>query len=74
MALVFPDLYDLGMSNLGLAILYDLLNQRPDVLAERVYAPWSDMEAELRQHGPLYSLETQSPACRLRYHRLLAAV
>ncbi len=61
-ALVFPDIYDLGMSNLGLAILYDLLNQRPDVLAERVYAPWTDMEAELRREGlPLYSLETRHP-------------
>ena len=61
-ALVFPDLYDLGMSNLGLAILYELLNQRPDVLAERAYAPWSDMEAELRHASlPLYSLETKHP-------------
>ena len=50
------------MSNLGLAILYDLLNQRPDVLAERAYAPWSDMEAELRAASiPLYSLETKHP-------------
>ncbi|MCB0251887.1 MAG: B12-binding domain-containing radical SAM protein, partial [Anaerolineae bacterium] len=46
-ALAFPDIYDLGMSNLGLAILYDLLNKRPDMLAERVYAPWTDFEAEL---------------------------
>jgi radical SAM family uncharacterized protein len=61
-ALVFPDLYDLGMSNLGLAILYELLNQRTDVLAERAYAPWSDMEGELRAASvPLYSLETKHP-------------
>jgi len=61
-ALVFPDLYDLGMSNLGLAILYDLLNQRSDVLAERAFAPWSDMEAALRQAKlPLYSLESKHP-------------
>jgi len=61
-ALIFPDLYDLGMSNLGLAILYDLLNQRPDVLAERAFAPWSDMEAALRQANiPLYSLESKHP-------------
>lgn len=59
-ALVFPDIYDLGMSNLGLAILYDLLNQRDDVLAERAYAPWSDMEAVMRREGiPLYSLESK---------------
>jgi radical SAM family uncharacterized protein len=59
-ALVFPDIYDLGMSNLGLAILYDLLNQRPDVLAERAFTPWIDMEAALRAaEVPLYSLETK---------------
>jgi radical SAM family uncharacterized protein len=61
-ALVFPDLYDIGMSNLGLAILYDILNQRNDTLAERCYAPWMDMETALRQHNiPLYSLETKHP-------------
>ncbi|HJS30091.1 MAG TPA: TIGR03960 family B12-binding radical SAM protein [Anaerolineales bacterium] len=59
-ALVFPDIYDLGMSNLGLAILYDLLNQRHDVLAERVFSPWVDMEAALREGGlQLFSLETR---------------
>ena len=59
-ALAFPDIYDLGMSNLGLAILYEILNQQPDVLAERVYTPWPDMEAAMRQAGvPLYSLETK---------------
>ena len=59
-ALVFPDLYDLGMSNLGIAILYDLINQREDALAERAYAPWDDMEQAMRQNGiPLYSLETK---------------
>ena len=59
-ALAFPDIYDLGMSNLGLAILYDQINQRPEMLAERVYAPWLDMEAELRSAGvPLHSLETR---------------
>lgn len=61
-ALAFPDIYDLGMSNLGLAILYDLINQQPDILAERVYAPWSDMEAFMRQRGvPLFSLENKHP-------------
>jgi radical SAM family uncharacterized protein len=59
-ALVFPDIYDLGMSNLGLAILYDLLNQRSDVLAERAFAAWHDMEAAMREAGvPLFSLETK---------------
>jgi len=60
--IAFPDIYDLGMSNLGVAILYDLINQRPDLLAERAYCPWSDMEAALRREGlPLYSLETKHP-------------
>jgi radical SAM family uncharacterized protein len=59
-ALIFPDLYDLGMSNLGLAILYDQLNGREDVLAERAYCPWIDMETAMRAAGlPLYSLETK---------------
>ncbi len=59
-ALAFPDIYDLGMSNLGLAILYDILNKQPDILAERVYSPWLDMEAAMRRDGiPLYSLETK---------------
>ncbi len=61
-ALVFPDLYDLGMSNLGWAILYDLLNQRQDVLAERAFAPAADMEALMRASDvPLYSLESKQP-------------
>lgn len=61
-ALAFPDLYELGMSNLALPILYDILNAQPDVLAERVYAPWTDMEASLRQAGiPLFSLESRRP-------------
>ena len=59
-ALAFPDIYELGMSNLGLAILYDILNRRPDVLAERVYTPWPDMEQALLRAGiPLYSLESR---------------
>ncbi len=61
-ALAFPDVYDLGMSNLGLAILYDILNRHADMLAERAFAPWPDMEAALRRAGlPLYSLETKHP-------------
>ncbi|MBE9524218.1 MAG: radical SAM protein [Chloroflexi bacterium] len=59
-ALAFPDIYDLGMSNLGLAVLYDILNQRDDVLAERVYSPWTDMETAMRAANlPLYSLESK---------------
>jgi radical SAM family uncharacterized protein len=61
-ALVFPDIYDLGMSNLGLAILYDILNQRPDVLAERAYVPEAGMETAMRAANlPLYSLESKHP-------------
>jgi radical SAM family uncharacterized protein len=61
-ALVFPDIYDLGMSNLGLAILYDQLNQRPDVWCERSYSPAADMENAMRGRGlPLYSLESLHP-------------
>jgi radical SAM family uncharacterized protein len=61
-AFVFPDIYDIGVSNLGLQILYDLVNQRLDALAERAYAPWVDMEEQMRLNGiPLYSLETKHP-------------
>ncbi len=61
-ALVFPDLYEVGMSHLGLALLYDLLNQQEDVWAERVYAPAPDMEAQLRKRRlPLVALESGSP-------------
>jgi len=60
--LAFPDIYEIGMSNLGLAILYDILNRQPDVLCERVFAPWTDMEEAMRQEGiPLFSLETRHP-------------
>jgi len=62
LALAYPDLYEIGMSNLGLAILYELINRQPDFLAERVFAPWPDMEAEMRSAGlPLFSLETRRP-------------
>jgi radical SAM family uncharacterized protein len=59
-AFIFPDIYDIGISNLGLQILYDLVNQRTDALAERAYAPWVDMEEQMRMCSiPLYSLETK---------------
>jgi radical SAM family uncharacterized protein len=61
-AFVFPDIYDIGVSNVGLKILYDQVNQREDALAERAYAPWLDMEALMREHGiPLYALESKRP-------------
>ena len=62
MCLAFPDLYEIGMSHLGYKILYDIVNQRPDFLAERTYAVWEDMERELRSHAqPLCSLESARP-------------
>jgi radical SAM family uncharacterized protein len=64
-AFVFPDIYDIGISNVGIKILYDQVNQRDDALAERAYAPWLDMEALMREHEiPLYTLESKQPlAC-----------
>ncbi len=59
-ALAFPDIYDLGMSNLGIMILYEQVNNQPDMLAERVFSPWVDMEANMREQNiPLYSLESK---------------
>ena len=49
-ALAFPDIYDLGQANLGLSILYELINDRPNILVERVFSPWHDMEDALREH------------------------
>lgn len=58
-ALAFPEVYEIAQSHLGLQILYDVLNRRPDVAAERCYAPWTDMEALLRARGlPLVALES----------------
>jgi radical SAM family uncharacterized protein len=61
-ALVFPEIYDIGLPNLGISILYDTINRREDSLAERVYLPWKDMEGEMRAAGiPLYTLESKNP-------------
>ncbi len=61
-AFCFPDTYEVGMSNLGLQILYFFLNRREDTYCERVFAPWGDMEAAMRAEGiPLFTLETRSP-------------
>src|SRR5580765_2841853 len=60
--LAFPDIYDIGMSHLGFKILYRILNDDPRTLAERAYAPWVDMEAELRTRKlPIVSLESARP-------------
>ena len=61
-ALVFPDLYDLGLGNLGIHILYAILNDIPWCWAERAYAPAPDMEAVLRERGlDLFALESKDP-------------
>ena len=61
-ALCFPDNYEIGMSHLGLKILYSLINEREDCWAERVYAPWIDFEALMRENNiPLYGLESLDP-------------
>ncbi len=64
-ALAFPDLYEVGMSYLGQKILYHILNSKPHILAERVFAPWLDFEHELRAKNiPLFSLENRIPLDR----------
>src|SRR4051812_12826100 len=61
--LIYPDTYEVGLPNQGLQILYELLNEKPDTAAERSYAPWTDMEAQMRAHNvPLFSLETHRAA------------
>lgn len=61
---LYPDTYELGMSNLAIQIVYDLVNRRDDALCERAFCPWTDMEAEMRRHGvPLYGLESRHPLC-----------
>jgi radical SAM family uncharacterized protein len=61
--LVYPDTYEIGLPNQGLQILYEILNERDDAAAERAYAPWPDMEQQLRRHGlPLFSVDTHRGA------------
>ena len=61
-AFCFTDTYEIGMSNIGMRILYGLMNEMPGVWCERVFAPWGDMEAEMRKHAiPLYALESHDP-------------
>ena len=61
-ALCFPDTYEIGMSNLGIRILYGVMNQIPGVWCERVFSPWGDMADEMRKAGlPLYALESGDP-------------
>ena len=61
-AFCFPDTYEIGMSNVGMRILYGVMNQIPDVWCERVFAPWGDMEEAMNANGlPLWALESQDP-------------
>ncbi len=61
-ALCFPDVYEIGMSHVGLAILYDFLNKRKDTYCERVFSPWRDLEIIMREKDlPLFALESQNP-------------
>src|SRR4051812_7723751 len=61
--LVYPDTYEIGLPNQGLQILYEILNERADAAAERAYAPWVDLEAELRARSlPLFSVDTHRSA------------
>ena len=61
-AFVFPDVYEIGMSHLGIQILYDMLNRRDDVWCERVYSPWTDLDKIMRNEQiPLFALESQDP-------------
>lgn len=61
-AMCFPDVYEIGMSHLGIQILYDMFNQRNDIWCERVYSPWTDMDRVLRERKiPLFALESQDP-------------
>ncbi len=61
-AMCFPDVYEIGMSHLGIQILYDMFNRREDVWCERVYSPWVDLDKIMREeHIPLFALESQDP-------------
>ncbi|MCQ2431822.1 MAG: B12-binding domain-containing radical SAM protein, partial [Clostridia bacterium] len=61
-AFCFPDTYEIGMSNLGMKLLYGALNREPDVWCERCFAPWTDMEEKMRKyHIPLWALESGDP-------------
>ena len=61
-AMCFPDVYEIGMSHLGIQILYDMFNQRDDIYCERVYSPWTDLDKIMREQNiPLFALESQQP-------------
>src|SRR4051794_27463224 len=85
-ALMYPDAYEVGLPNQGVQILYEVLNEQPDVLAERTYAVWHDLEALMREHGvPQFTVDAHRPvgafdlfgvsfATELGYTNLLTAL
>ena len=71
-AMCFPDVYEIGMSHLGIQILYDMFNRREDTWCERVYSPWLDLDKVLREKNiPLFALESQA---RKEYPALCAGI
>ena len=62
LAMCFPDVYEIGMSHLGIQILYDMFNRREDTYCERVYSPWLDLDKIMREKDiPLFAIESQEP-------------
>ena len=73
-AMCFPDVYEIGMSHLGIQILYDMFNRFEDTWCERVYSPWPDLDAVMRErHIPLFALESQDPIKNSVFLRITAA-
>lgn len=67
-AMCFPDVYEIGMSHLGIQILYDMFNQREDVYCERIYSPWTDLDKLMREKKiPLFTIETQEPIKKMDF-------
>ncbi len=61
-AMCFPDVYEIGMSHLGMQILYDMFNRREDIYCERIFSPWTDLDQIMREQNiPLFALESQDP-------------
>ena len=69
-ALMYPDAYEVGLPNQGIQILYEVLNERDGVLAERTYSVWPDLEALMREHGvPQFTVDAHRPVRRVRRAR-----
>ena len=67
-AMCFPDVYEIGMSHLGIQIIYDMLNKREDVFCERVYSPWVDLDQIMREQKiPLFAIESQEPISKFDF-------